>query len=156
MGHRDLDYVPPHHAKEAPTDFTMKIMCSAAKIGSVIGKGGFNVKQLQQETGASIHVEDVSPESDERVIRVSSLEALWDPGSQTIDAILQLQHKTSEISDKGIITTRLLVPPSKVGCILGQGDEELVKGIHSPSVFTLDFWKLWYCKRWLGRDFVKT
>mgnify|MGYP004707672601 FL=1 len=32
------------------------------------------MKQLQQETGASIQVENVSPESDERVIRVSSFE----------------------------------------------------------------------------------
>lgn len=43
------------------------------------------------------------------------------PRSQTIDAILHLQNKTSEYNEKGIITTRLLVPSSKVGCILGQG-----------------------------------
>ncbi|XP_019249279.1 PREDICTED: KH domain-containing protein HEN4-like isoform X2 [Nicotiana attenuata] len=123
FGRPDFDYDPPPCAGEAPSDFTMKILCSAAKIGGVIGKGGFNVKQLQQETGASIHVEDVVPESDERVIHVSSLESLWDPRSQTIDAILQLQSKTSEFSDKGIITTRLLVPSNKVGCILGQGGQ---------------------------------
>ena len=48
-------------------------------------------------------------------------QVLWNPRSQTIDAILQLQNKTSELSEKGIITTRLLVPSSKVGCLLGQG-----------------------------------
>ncbi|KAK4366338.1 hypothetical protein RND71_014218 [Anisodus tanguticus] len=122
-GRADFDYVPPPCSGEAPSDFTMKILCSAAKIGGVIGKGGSNVKQLQHETGASIHVGDVAPESDERVIRVSSLESLWEPRSQTIDAILQLQSKTSEFSDKGIITTRLLVPSNKVGCILGQGGQ---------------------------------
>ncbi|CAK9167604.1 unnamed protein product [Ilex paraguariensis] len=106
---------------ESPSEFSMKILCSATKIGGVIGKGGFNVKQLQKETGAGIHVEDVLAESDDRVIRISSFEALWDPRSQTIEAILQLQHKTSEQADDGIITTRLLVPSSKVGCILGQG-----------------------------------
>ncbi|KAA8530567.1 hypothetical protein F0562_005276 [Nyssa sinensis] len=112
---------PAGHGREAPSDFSMKILCSAGNIGMVIGKGGCNVKQLQQETGASIHVEDTSPESEERVIRVSSFEALWNPRSQTIDAILQLQNKTSEFSEKGFMTTRLLVPSSKVGCILGQG-----------------------------------
>ncbi|XP_004306018.1 PREDICTED: KH domain-containing protein At4g18375-like [Fragaria vesca subsp. vesca] len=70
----------------------------------VIGKGGFNVKQLQEETGANIHVQ-----------------VLRSPRSQTIEANLQLQNKASELSDKGTITTRLLVPSSKVGCILGQG-----------------------------------
>ncbi|XWS75458.1 hypothetical protein CRYUN_Cryun01aG0090100 [Craigia yunnanensis] len=112
---------PPARGAEASAEFSIKILCPAGKIGGVIGKAGFNVKQLQQETGASIHVEDVSRESDERVIRVSAIEALWNPRSQTIDAILQLQNKTSELSEKGTITTRLLVPSSKVGCILGQG-----------------------------------
>ncbi|CAA3003358.1 KH domain-containing At4g18375-like [Olea europaea subsp. europaea] len=117
----DFDSVPSSHGREAPSEFTMKILCSAEKIGSVIGKGGFNVKQLQQETGASIHVENASVVSDERVIRVSSFEVLWEQRSQTIDAILLLQNRTSEYSEKGTITTRLLVPSSKVGCILGQG-----------------------------------
>ncbi|KAF3443892.1 hypothetical protein FNV43_RR13582 [Rhamnella rubrinervis] len=111
----------PGRGGEASAEFSMKILCSAEKIGGVIGKGGFNVKQLQQETGASIHVQDATTEADERVIRVSAFEALWNPRSHTIEAILQLQHKTSEFSEKGGITTRLLVPSSKVGCILGQG-----------------------------------
>ncbi|XVF31604.1 hypothetical protein REPUB_Repub17cG0005500 [Reevesia pubescens] len=113
--------IPLAHGAEASAEFSMKILCPAGKIGGVIGKGGFNVKQLQQETGAGIHVEDASTESDERVIRVSAIEALWNPRSQTIDAILQLQNKTDELSEKGTITTRLLVPSSKVGCLLGQG-----------------------------------
>ncbi|KAL0395957.1 UNVERIFIED_CONTAM: KH domain-containing protein HEN4 [Sesamum calycinum] len=121
FGPEDYDGVTPPHDREAPSEFTVKILCSAEKIGGVIGKGGSNVRQLEQETGTSIHVENVSKESDERVIRVSSFEALWDQRSQTIDAILHLQNKTSEYSDKGTITTRLLVPSSKVGCILGQG-----------------------------------
>ncbi|KAL0423978.1 UNVERIFIED_CONTAM: KH domain-containing protein HEN4 [Sesamum radiatum] len=83
FGPEDYDGVTPPHDREAPSEFTVKILCSAEKIGGVIGK-----------------------------------EALM---SQTIDAILHLQNKTSEYSDKGTITTRLLVPSSKVGCILGQG-----------------------------------
>ncbi|XP_015880572.3 KH domain-containing protein At4g18375 [Ziziphus jujuba] len=112
---------PTGRGGEASTEFSMKILCSAEKIGGVIGKGGFNVKQLQQETGAIIHVQDASPEADERVICVSAVEVLWSPRSQIIEAVLQLQNKTSEFSEKGGITTRLLVPSSKVGCILGQG-----------------------------------
>ncbi|KAL8123874.1 hypothetical protein AgCh_011754 [Apium graveolens] len=121
FGPGGFDDIPGGYGEEVPTDFAMKILCSAAKIGGVIGKGGSNVKQVKMDTGASIHVEDVSAESDERVIRVSSTEAPWNPRSQTIDAILLLQDKTSELSDKGTIITRLLVPSSKVGCILGQG-----------------------------------
>lgn len=50
-----------------------------------------------------------------------SFQFIWNPRSQTIDAILHLQNKTSELNEKGYITTRLLVPSSKVGCIIGQG-----------------------------------
>uniref|UniRef100_A0A1D1XZ57 KH domain-containing protein At4g18375 n=1 Tax=Anthurium amnicola TaxID=1678845 RepID=A0A1D1XZ57_9ARAE len=104
---------------ETSEEFSVKIMCSAAKIGVVIGKGGANVRQLQQQTGANIHVENTS-DAEQRVIVVSSREAPWDPISPTVEAILQLQSRTSETSDKGITTT-LIVPSSKVGCLLGQG-----------------------------------
>ncbi|KAK4755157.1 hypothetical protein SAY87_008914 [Trapa incisa] len=104
------------------SEFSLKILCSSSKIRAVIGKGGCNVKHLEQETGASIHVEDSSrSQDDERVIRVSAVEAIWNPRSQTIDAILQLLNQTGELSEEGSVTTRLLVPSSKVGCILGQG-----------------------------------
>ncbi|XP_057522230.1 KH domain-containing protein At4g18375-like [Amaranthus tricolor] len=102
-------------------EFSLKILCLVSKIGGVIGKGGINVRQLQLDTGSSIHVEDASPQSEERVIRVSAFETLRTQRSQTIDAILFLQNKVSDVSEKGIITTRLLVPSNKVGCLLGQG-----------------------------------
>ncbi|GAB4832309.1 hypothetical protein Ancab_006320 [Ancistrocladus abbreviatus] len=110
----------PRCAGEHSAEFSMKVLCLAGKIGAVIGKGGINVRQLQQETGASIHVEEASTESEERIIRVSAFECLRDPKSQTIDAMLHLQAKASELSDKGIITTRMLLPSSKVGCIIGK------------------------------------
>nr|GFA64194.1 KH domain-containing protein [Tanacetum cinerariifolium] len=94
-----------------------------AKIGAVIGTAGSNVRQLQQETGTNIHVGDASIESDERVICVSSFEPLSYLRSRTIDAILLLQDKTSDYNENGIVTTRILIPSSKVGCIIGQGGQ---------------------------------
>ncbi|KAJ0962726.1 hypothetical protein J5N97_027848 [Dioscorea zingiberensis] len=108
-------------SQDALGEFSMRILCATEKIGGLIGKGGVNVRQLEQHTGAHIQVEDTGPEADERVILVSSKEAPWDKNSPTIDAILQLQNKASATSEKGTITTRLLVPSSKVGCLLGQG-----------------------------------
>ncbi|XP_077243928.1 KH domain-containing protein At4g18375-like isoform X2 [Tasmannia lanceolata] len=112
--------LPAGNYGDAAGEFSMKILCSTERIGGVIGKGGCNVKQLQNETGASINVQDIIPDADERVIVVSSTEALRDPRSPTVEAVLQLQSKTSEVSEKGIVTTRLLVESSKVGCLLGQ------------------------------------
>ncbi|XP_010916373.1 KH domain-containing protein At4g18375 isoform X2 [Elaeis guineensis] len=104
-------------------EFSIRILCATVKIGGVIGKGGVNVRQLEQQTGAHIQVEDTAPEAEERVIVISSKEVFWDPISPTIEALLQLQSRTSASSEKGVITTRLLVPSSKVGCILGQGGD---------------------------------
>lgn len=111
---------PPRNARE-PAEFYMKILCSAERTGAVIGKGGTHVKQLEKETGTNIHVDSTIFDSEERVITVSATEDPWDQWSPTIQAILQLQNRASEVSEKGLVVTRLLVPSSKVGCILGEG-----------------------------------
>lgn len=114
-----IDDNPVRHG-ESLGEFSVKILCSDSKVGSVIGKGGVSKRMIEQETGAKISIERSSTESEERVINLSAFETLQNPRSQVIDAILQLQNKTSELSEKGTITTRLLVPSSKVGCIIGQ------------------------------------
>ncbi|XP_071731301.1 KH domain-containing protein At4g18375-like isoform X2 [Rutidosis leptorrhynchoides] len=108
---------------EDTVEFSMKILCSERKIGGIIGKGGSNVRQLQQQTGTSIDVDDKLPDSDERVIRVSSFEDLRNPRSNTIDTVLFLQDKTTEFNEKGMVTSRLLIPSNKIGCIIGQGGQ---------------------------------
>lgn len=57
-----------------------------------------------------------------RVNIFKGFQVLWDSISPTVEAMLQLQGRTSEASERGI-TTRLLVPSSKVGCLLGQGGQ---------------------------------
>nr|XP_043639104.1 KH domain-containing protein At4g18375-like [Erigeron canadensis] len=114
---------PVSYGREALVEFSMKILCPNSKIGEIIGKGGSNIRQLRKETGTDIHVDDIREDSDERMICVSSFEDLWNPRSRTINAILILQDKTMDPSKRGIITTRLLIPSIKVGCILGQGGQ---------------------------------
>ncbi|KAH0462898.1 hypothetical protein IEQ34_007480 [Dendrobium chrysotoxum] len=108
-------------------DFSIKILCATEKIGSIIGKSGSNVKQLEKQTGARIHVEDTDSDAKERVIIVSSKEGPSNPISPTIEAVLQLQRKTSEVAEKGTITTRLLVSASKIGCLLGKGGDVITE-----------------------------
>lgn len=57
-----------------PEDFSIKILCATEKIGGIIGKSGANVRQLEKQTGARIHVEGSDPDAKERVIVVSSKE----------------------------------------------------------------------------------
>lgn len=77
FGQEDPGAARPQHDHEAPSEFSMKILCSAYKIGGVIGTGGMNVRQLEHETGTSIHVDNLSPVSDARVICISSFEVFF-------------------------------------------------------------------------------
>ncbi|XP_073001756.1 KH domain-containing protein At4g18375-like [Typha latifolia] len=107
--------------REITEEFSVRMLCASGKIGGVIGKGGVSVRHLEQQTGARIQIEDTAPEAGERVIVISSKEVPSDPISPTIEALLMLQRKASATSENDVVTTRLLVPSSKVGCIIGQG-----------------------------------
>ncbi|CAN6316969.1 unnamed protein product [Urochloa humidicola] len=103
-------------------EFSVRILCASELIGSVIGKSGANVKRVEQQTGARIKVQEVDKDaSGERLIIVSSKEIPADPVSPTIEALMLLYDKVSAPSEKRHVSTRLVVPSSKVGCILGEG-----------------------------------
>jgi len=127
------DYLPiivPDCNKGPSEEFTIRILCPNNKIGGVIGKGGNIIESMRKETRASIKVEDAATtEGDpdqERVIVVSTTEFAHDRVSPTLEAILQLQGKSSSgkenLAGAGIvICTRLLVPSRHIGCLLGKG-----------------------------------
>lgn len=112
---------------DTPEEFSMRIVCPTGKIGGIIGKAGANIRQLEHDTLARIQVEDTLPDGEERIISVTSREGPWDQISPTIEAILQLQLRTSATTEDGAITTRILVPSSKVGCLLGQGGNIIIE-----------------------------
>ncbi|XP_019224461.1 PREDICTED: KH domain-containing protein At4g18375-like isoform X5 [Nicotiana attenuata] len=105
-------------------EFAVRLVCPTENIGAVIGKGGSIIKQLRQESGASIKVDSAAAEGDDCIIFVSAKEAYEDQ-SPTIDATMRLQPRSSEKTEKdsgdAILTTRLLVPSSRVGCLIGKG-----------------------------------
>lgn len=66
---------PPHHRGFVEEEVVFKLLCHQDKVGSLIGKGGSVVRAMQNETGASIQIVDVGPDSDERVVVISAREA---------------------------------------------------------------------------------
>ncbi|XP_033513641.1 RNA-binding KH domain-containing protein RCF3 isoform X2 [Nicotiana tomentosiformis] len=59
---------PPPFLKLAPSEAFFRILCPADKTGGVIGKGGAIIRQVREETGAKIRIDDSLPGCDERVI----------------------------------------------------------------------------------------
>ncbi|KAG8092106.1 hypothetical protein GUJ93_ZPchr0012g20690 [Zizania palustris] len=115
-----------YHVAETE-EFYIKILCASGYIGQVIGKSGANVRQVEEQTGACIQVTEVEDASEERLIVVSSKETPADPVSPTIEALILLHSKVSEPSDNRQLTTRLVVPSNKVGCILGEGGKVITE-----------------------------
>ncbi|EOY03507.1 RNA-binding KH domain-containing protein isoform 1 [Theobroma cacao] len=121
----------PRSLYSAPRDemsskeFSLRLVCPTANIGGVIGKGGAIINQIRQESGAVIKVDSSATEGDDCLITVSAKEFFEDTYSPTIEAAVRLQPRCSEKveRDSGIIsfTTRLLVPTSRIGCLIGKG-----------------------------------
>ncbi|KAK2636183.1 hypothetical protein Ddye_030975 [Dipteronia dyeriana] len=105
-------------------EFSLRLVCPTGNIGGVIGKGGSIIKQIRQESGASIKVDSSGAEGDDCIIFISAKEFFEDP-SPTITAALRLQPRCSEKVEResgdSVITTRILVPSSQIGCLIGRG-----------------------------------
>ncbi|XP_010424102.1 PREDICTED: KH domain-containing protein At4g18375-like, partial [Camelina sativa] len=117
-------YQPPTNEPPA-TEFYIRLVSPVENIASVIGKGGALINQLRQETRATIKVDSSRTEGNDCLITISAREVFEDAYSPTIEAAMRLQPKCSDKveRDSGLVsfTTRLLVPSSRIGCILGKG-----------------------------------
>ncbi|XP_010453658.1 PREDICTED: KH domain-containing protein At4g18375 [Camelina sativa] len=117
-------YQPPRNEPPA-TEFYIRLVSPVENIASVIGKGGALINQLRQETRATIKVDSSRTEGNDCLITISAREVFEDAYSPTIEAAMRLQPKCSDKveRDSGLVsfTTRLLVPSSRIGCILGKG-----------------------------------
>ncbi|CAA6659735.1 unnamed protein product [Spirodela intermedia] len=116
-------FYPPPRDESSSREFSLRWSVNQPSLG-VIGKGGVIIKQIRQESGASIKVDSSSAE-DDCIIAITAKEFFEDPVSPTIDAAVRLQPRCSEKTEKesgeAQYTTRLLVPTSRIGCLIGKG-----------------------------------
>ncbi|XP_020580841.1 KH domain-containing protein HEN4-like isoform X2 [Phalaenopsis equestris] len=117
-------FYPPPRDDTSTKEFELRMLCPAANIGGVIGKGGLVIKQIRQDSGAFIKV-DSSNAEDDCIITISANELFEDPISATIDAAVRLQPRCSERTERESgepsYTTRLLVSTTRIGCLIGKG-----------------------------------
>ncbi|XP_020582267.1 KH domain-containing protein HEN4-like [Phalaenopsis equestris] len=120
----------PGQMPVAPEVLIFRLLCSIDKVGSVIGKGGNTVRNLQHETGCEIKVQETSAETENRIIVISGPALPGDRISPSQDALLRVLHRifipASESKDNTVsarlsVTAKLLVTPNQTGCLLGKG-----------------------------------
>ncbi|KAK0592483.1 hypothetical protein LWI29_019978 [Acer saccharum] len=112
------DFAQPYYGE----DIVFRILCPIDKVDRVVGESEGIVELLQNEIGVDIKVADPVAGSDEQVIIISSEEGPDDELFPAQEALLHIQTRIVDLaSDKdNIITTRLLVPASEIGCLEGR------------------------------------
>lgn len=103
-------------------DLVFRILCPIDKVESVVGESDGIIDLLQNEIGVDVKVTDRVGSSNERIIIISSEEAPDDELFPAQEALLHIQTRILDlIPDKdNIVTTRLLVPSSDIGCLEGR------------------------------------
>ncbi|CAN6482765.1 unnamed protein product [Victoria cruziana] len=137
--HRHSTYQSPLTVDPTqPINTCFRILCPEVKATGVIGKGGSIIKSLRQETGAWISVQQLVPGDDERVIEITDVrgreaDGTISPYSPAQEALLMIHERILNWDDDPAassaggppggnrIATRLVVPRSHVGCLLGKG-----------------------------------
>lgn len=140
--------IPPGH-------IAFRMLCHASRIGGVIGKSGFVIKQLQQSTGVKIRVEEAPSESPDRVVTVIGSPALTsrvlleqnpsDSGvsgeeveaSKVQEGLLKVFERILEVAaesegvgvgaEVGVVSCRLLADVAQVGSVIGKGGKVVEK-----------------------------
>ncbi|XP_020576943.1 KH domain-containing protein HEN4-like [Phalaenopsis equestris] len=105
-------------------EFILRLVCPSVNIRDVIGKGGANINQIRQESGATINLDCFFDEED-CMILISAKEFMGISNSPTINAATQLQlscsSKVDGEYDGPSYVTRLLVLRSQLGGLIGKG-----------------------------------
>jgi len=105
----------------------LKFLISNSAAGSIIGKGGATISQLQEQSRAKIKVansNDFFPGTTERCVLITgSHDALLCAASLVVMKIQEAEHHSGDgKGDMGApFTAKMLVPNSAVGAIIGKG-----------------------------------
>ncbi|XP_050211146.1 RNA-binding KH domain-containing protein RCF3-like isoform X2 [Mercurialis annua] len=110
---------------------SFRVLCHASRIGGIIGKSGNIIKQLQQQTGAKIRVEEAPAESPDRVITIIGQSLIGGEADvskaqegliRVFERILEVAAESDGINVSGsVVSCRLLAEAKQMGSVIGKG-----------------------------------
>lgn len=125
------DRIPAPETVSQQQTVVFKLLCSADKVGGIIGRGGSVIKALQDDTGVTISIGPAVADCEERLVTITSVES---PESRYPSAqralVLTFTRYMESIMEKGLekgsgdgssVCARLLVPLNQAGCLIGKG-----------------------------------
>lgn len=116
-------------------DERIEIIIPHAVIGLVIGKGGENIKRIQNETGATVRVDpNTVDEKGNKVCTITGTkQAVEDAHSQVSNVIENAAtNKRPRMQVEGTDSYRMKIPASRTGAIIGKGGDT-IKSIKQQS-----------------------
>lgn len=117
------------------SDEKIDIIIPHAVIGLVIGKGGENIKRIQNETGATVRVDpNTVDEKGNKVCTITGTrQAVEDAHNQVASVIENAStNKRPRMAVEGTDQYRMKIPASRTGAIIGKGGET-IKSIKQQS-----------------------
>ncbi|KAK9291479.1 hypothetical protein L1049_019427 [Liquidambar formosana] len=103
-------------------DLVFRILCPIDKVDCVVGESDGIIELLRDEIGVDVKVTDPIAGFNERTIIISSEEGPDDELFPAQEALLHIQSRIVDLVPDidNVITTRLLVPSSEIGCLEGK------------------------------------
>jgi len=124
---------PSSTAVAEGSDCALKFLVTNNAAGSIIGKGGATITQLQESSRAKIKVansSDFFPGTSERCVLVTGTQdAVLCAASLVVMKIQEAEQsgKEGEVDMNETFTVKMLVPNTSVGAIIGKGGENIVE-----------------------------
>ncbi|CAN0892828.1 Flowering locus K homology domain [Linum grandiflorum] len=127
-----------------PGESVFRMLVPAQKVGSIIGRKGEFIKKIVEETRARVKILDGPPGTAERAVMVSGREEPDSSLPPAMDGLLRvhkriidgLEADNSNASGTPKVSTRLLVPASQAGSLIGK-QGATVKSIQETSGATV-------------------
>ncbi|KAL0033701.1 hypothetical protein WJX77_001636 [Trebouxia sp. C0004] len=115
-------------ATQSVSIVTYRLLCPGSRTGSIIGKGGEIIRELRNETGTKIKIEDPTPECEDRVVTIIGPDRS-EPESEDSpvqNAVVRVFDRIVDANNPGlepaqVFVGRMLLRPPQVGSILGKG-----------------------------------
>ncbi|KAG2182552.1 hypothetical protein INT43_007483, partial [Umbelopsis isabellina] len=128
-GNEDEDEIEP--TTETSAHISLRAIVSTKDAGVIIGKGGKNVSEIREQSGAKVTISEMVHGALERILSASGpLDAVALAFSLVSRKILQ-ESPSSPEQDQ-IVTIRLLVPDNRMGSLIGKGGS-VIKTIQEDS-----------------------
>jgi len=126
---------PPPQTSSRTNEEKIEIIIPHSVIGLVIGKGGENIKRIQNESGATVRVDpNTIDEKGNKLCTITGTKKAVDEAHAQVANVIEsvAQNKRPRLQNNPSESYRMKIPAHRTGAIIGKGGET-IKAIKQQS-----------------------